>query len=116
MMSRRLLMTLPSILEEGGDLVGLGRIARGAVPVSFCPQRGHDVHYQDYLDHEGLPGFETHKGCSSDCVYCIEAGTALRTIQVLLGHRSMSATARYTHVAVQGVQRTASPFDALPEV
>ncbi|MDX1764267.1 MAG: cobalamin-dependent protein [bacterium] len=71
-------VTLPSILEEGGDLVGLGRIARGAVPVSFCPQRGHDVDYQDYLDHEGLPGFETHKGCSSDCVYCIEAGTALR--------------------------------------
>ncbi len=70
--------TLPSILEEGDNLVGSGRTVRGAVPGNFCPQRGNDVDYQHYLDHEGLPGFETHKGCSSGCVYCIEAGTALR--------------------------------------
>jgi radical SAM superfamily enzyme YgiQ (UPF0313 family) len=33
------------------------------------------VDYQKYLDAGGIIGFETHKGCSSSCAYCLEANS-----------------------------------------
>ena len=42
-----------------------------------------------------------------------EGGTDIRTIQALLGHRSLTTTARYTQVSSRTVQATASPLDAL---
>ena len=48
--------------------------------------------------------------------HLLESGTDVRTIQLLLGHRSLATTSRYLKVATSTVCATASPFDLLPKV
>ena len=47
-------------------------------------------------------------------VHLLEAGTDVRTIQLLLGHRRLATTARYLRIATTTVCATASPLDLLP--
>jgi integrase/recombinase XerD len=48
-------------------------------------------------------------------VHLLEAGTDVRTIRLLLGHRSLETTARYLRIATTTVCATTSPLDLLPQ-
>jgi integrase/recombinase XerD len=47
-------------------------------------------------------------------VHLLEQGTDVRTIQLLLGHRSLATTAKYLRIATSKVCATSSPLDLLP--
>ena len=51
----------------------------------------------------------------SFATHLLEAGIELSTISQLMGHRSLSTTAKYLHVTERHIQDIRSPFDLLPK-
>jgi integrase/recombinase XerD len=87
-----------------GDRVG-SHISRFAVEEA-C-QRAHQ---RCYIAKPITPHSLRH----AFAVHLLEAGTDVRTIQILLGHRSLATTAKYLCLAATKVCSTKSPLDLQP--
>lgn len=87
-----------------GDMPGQP-ITRGAVADACQKARRVSGIDKPITPHSLRHGFATH---------LLEAGTDVRKIQLLMGHRSLATTARYLKVATTNVCATTSPFDLLP--
>ena len=79
-------------------------ISRGAV-TRAC----QEAHARSGLKKPATPHSLRH----AFATHLLESGTELRTIQLLLGHRSLSTTARYLKLATTQVCATTSPFELL---
>jgi integrase/recombinase XerD len=84
---------------------------RGEGPISeTCLQRACTRAAREAGLSKGV-GVHTLRHCFA--THLLEAGTPVLVIQRLLGHRSMTTTALYTHVSAQALQETRSPLDLL---
>jgi len=87
-----------------GDLPGRP-ITREAVELACQKARRRSGIPKPITPHSMRHGFAVH---------LLESGTDIRTIQLLLGHRSLATTARYLRIATTKVCSTSSPLDLLP--
>lgn len=88
----------------------------GVIPGSHVTRDGVGYACKLALKRSGLSKpASPHSLRHAFAVHLLEYGTDLRTIQLLLGHRSLSTTARYLRLATSKVCATRSPLDLLPQ-
>jgi site-specific recombinase XerD len=112
MLSPRLLETLRAYWRAGRPRTWL---FEGDVPSKPIDRSAVEQACQKARRHSGIrKPITPHSLRHAFAVHLLESGTDVRTIQLLLGHRSLATTARYLRIATSKVCSTSSPLDLLP--
>ena len=114
MLSNKLLIILRDYWKEYQPASWLfyGKTKNNPISTATARQVCRLASYESGLKKRVTPHILRH----SFATHLLEQGTNLRTIQILLGHKSPSSTAVYTHIAVQNLKATTSPLDTLPDM
>jgi len=117
----RMVMLSPKLLEELRLYVRWARphhwLFPGMDPIRPLHTRTLQRRCQLTAEQAGITKRVTpHTFRHSFATHLLDAGTDLRVIQTLLGHRSLTTTAVYTHVSTRRLQATVSPLDRLPDL
>jgi integrase/recombinase XerD len=111
MLSPTLLKLLRTYWKEARPKEWLFPGDRPAQPITACAV---EIACRQTLEQSGLgKAITPHSLRHAFAVHLLEAGADLRTIQLLLGHRSLNTTSRYLRIATSKVCATASPLEAL---
>ncbi len=112
MLSERLLVTLRDWYRAARPTPWL---FPGVIPGSHVTREGINDACRLGRERSGLTKPVTpHSLRHAFACHLLETGTDLRTIQLLMGHRSLSTTSRYLRLATSKVCATRSPLDLLP--
>ena len=99
---------------EGKMLPG-GWLFPGMNPVNHLSTRQLRRMFHACAEAAGIDQRATlHTLRHSFATHMLEAGVDIRVIQVLLGHKKLETTARYSHVATKTLREVTSPLDSLP--
>jgi site-specific recombinase XerD len=111
MLSPTLLKLLRTYWKEARPKEWLFPGDRPAQPITACAV---EIACRQTLEQSGLcKAITPHSLRHAFAVHLLESGADLRTIQLLLGHRSLNTTSRYLRIATSKVCATASPLEAL---
>jgi site-specific recombinase XerD len=112
MLSERLLLFLRvywKLERPPGTLLFPGATQTGCISPEAVRKALHEAAHKVGLQKRVTPHVLRH----SFATHLLEAGEDIRTIQVLLGHKSIRSTERYTQVSKRHIGRTQSPLDRL---
>jgi site-specific recombinase XerD len=114
-------MLSPRLLEQLREYYKAERPTSWLFPGQTKDRHLSDTQLQDAVrmarQESGISkGITMHTLRHSFATHLLEAGTDIRTIQLLLGHRSLRTTAKYIQISESTIGTTVSPFDRLPEL
>jgi integrase/recombinase XerD len=111
MLSPTLLKLLRTYWKEARPREWLFPGVRPEQPITACAV---EIACRQTLEQSGLgKAITPHSLRHAFAVHLLESGADLRTIRLLLGHRSLNTTSRYLRIATSRVCATASPLEAL---